>query len=339
VALAATALVLSRSRAAWLGCGACAIFLAVEGLWVGRLWNDQRLRRRVLVLALVAVSGVVVALLLPNRLNWRSDSPYLESLRGVANYKEGSGRGRLIQYGNTLDMAAHHPLLGVGPGNWPVFYPAYMSPGDPSFDSQDIIPTNPWPSSDWMAIASERGLVALVLLTLVGTAIALGAWVRIRRRGQPPSLADLALVATLIAVAVVSAFDAVLLLPAPTLFIWTAIGTLASSARPIRELPLAPKRRRAVLGAVALLGILFAGRSAAQTIALSVFSGGDRRAMETAAAIDPGSYRIRMLLGRAWARAGRCDRAIPHANAARELFPNHPAPRQLLRACGIRTRR
>jgi Flp pilus assembly protein TadD len=90
---------------------------------------------------------------------------------------------------------------------------------------------------------------------------------------------------------------------------------------------------------VALLGILFAGRSAAQTIALSVFSGGDRRAMETAAAIDPGSYRIRMLLGRAWARAGRCDRAIPHANAARELFPNHPAPRQLLRACGVRTRR
>jgi Flp pilus assembly protein TadD len=61
--------------------------------------------------------------------------------------------------------------------------------------------------------------------------------------------------------------------------------------------------------------------------------------METAAAIDPGNYRIRMLLGRAWARAGRCDRAIPHATAARALFPNHPAPRQLLRACGVRTRR
>jgi len=339
VALAATALVLSRSRAAWLGCGACATFLAVEGLWVGRLWSEQRLRRRVLVLALVAVSGIVVALVLPNRLNWRSDSPYLESLRGVANYKEGSGRGRLIQYGNTLRMAARHPVLGVGPGNWPVFYPAYMSPGDPSFDADDIIPTNPWPSSDWMAIVSERGLVALVLLTLVGTAIALGAWARIRRKGQTPSLADLAIVATLIAVAVVSAFDAVLLLPVPTLFVWTVIGTLASSARPIRELPLTPQHRRAALIGIALVGTLFAGRSAAQTIAMSVFAGGDRRAMEAAAAIDPGSYRIRMLLGRAWARAGRCDRAIPQANAARGLFPNHPAPRQLLRACGIRVRR
>jgi O-antigen ligase len=340
VALAAAALVLSRSRAAWLGAGACGVFLAVEGLWVGRLWADERLRRRVLRLTTVALSGLVLALLLPNRLNWRSDSPYLESLRGVANYREGSGRGRLIQYDNSLDMAAHHPMLGVGPGNWPVFYPAYMSRDDPSFDSGDIIPTNPWPSSDWVAMASERGFLALALLALVGASIALGAWARVRRGSrQMPALTDLAITATLIAIAVVGAFDAVLLLPVPTLFAWTIVGTLASSARPIREILLTPKIRRAVLIAVAAVGLLFVGRSAAQTVAMGLFAGGSRRAMETAAAIDPGSYRIRMLLGRAWARAGRCDRAIPHATAARELFPNYPAPRQLLRACGVRTRR
>ena len=340
VALAAGALMLSRSRAAWLGAGICGVFLAVEGLWVGRLWAEERLRRRVLVLALVAVSSLLLALVLPNRLNWRSDSPYLESLTGVANYRAGSGRGRLIQYGNTLDMAARHPVLGVGPGNWPVFYPAYMSAGDPSFDADDIIPTNPWPSSDWVAIASERGLVALVLLTLVGAFIALGAWARIRHRArQAPSLADLAIVATLIAIGVVGSFDAVLLLPVPSLFAWTVLGALTSSARPIGEVPLTSERRRAAMIGVTIVGILFAGRSAAQMIAMSVFSGGDRQAMEAAATIDPSSYRIRMLLGRAWARAGRCDRAIPHAAAARALFPNHPAPRQLLRACGVRTRR
>ena len=82
----------------------------------------------------LVLTSLAFALILPNRLNWRSDSPYLESLTGVANYKEGSGRGRLIQWNNTLAMAAHHPLLGVGPGNWPVFYPRYMSKDDPSFD-------------------------------------------------------------------------------------------------------------------------------------------------------------------------------------------------------------
>jgi len=90
---------------------------------------------------------------------------------------------------------------------------------------------------------------------------------------------------------------------------------------------------------VALIGVLFVGRSAAQTVAMSVFAGGRRDDMARAAAIDPGSYRIRMLLARAWARAGRCDRAIPLARDARRLFPNHPAPQQLLRACGVRPRR
>ena len=58
--------------------------------------------------------------LLPNRLEWKSDSPYLDSAAGLVNYKEGSGRGRLVQYGNSLRMTVAHPLFGVGPGNWPV---------------------------------------------------------------------------------------------------------------------------------------------------------------------------------------------------------------------------
>jgi hypothetical protein len=87
------------------------------------------------------------------------------------------------------------------------------------------------------------------------------------------------------------------------------------------------------------VGLVFLGRSTAQTVAMGVFDGRERAAMERAAAIDPGSFRIRMLLALAWARAGRCDRAIPHASAARDLFPNYPAPARLLRACGVRSRR
>ncbi|MGN6393505.1 MAG: O-antigen ligase family protein [Gemmatimonadales bacterium] len=340
VCLAATALVLSRSRAAWLAASVAGAFLTFEGLWVGRLWGDRRLRSRVVRLAAVAGLGVVLALALPNRLNWRSDSPYLESLAGVANYKEGSGRGRVIQYGNTLKMAVRHPLLGVGPGNWPVFYPAFMSREDPSFDPDDIIPTNPWPSSDWMAMASERGFPALAVLLLTGGFLALGAWSRVRRGARHgPALADLAIVATLLTIAVAGAFDAVLLLPAPTLFAWTIVGALASGARPVREIGLTAGVRRALMAGVLLLGTPIIVRGAAQTLAMAAFDDGSRPAMERAALIDPGSYRIHMLVGRAWVRAGRCDRAIPHASAARALFPNYPAPIQLLRACGVRARR
>ena len=230
IALAVVALVLSRSRAAWLGAAACLAFLAVEGLWAGRLWDDRRLRRRVSLLAGSALVGLLLALILPNRLNWRSDSPYLDSLTGVANFREGSGRGRLIQYGNTARMAVEHPILGVGPGNWPVHYPRYMSPGDPSFDADDVIPTNPWPSSDWMAVLAERGLPAFVLLILAGTSIALGAWARVRGDPRrPPALGDLTIVATLLALLVVGAFVRFISRHGFTVFAWyrIAVGALA----------------------------------------------------------------------------------------------------------------
>jgi hypothetical protein len=337
VMLTTAALMLSRSRAAWLGAAVCGAFLAIEGLWVGRLWADDQLRKRVLRLATAAVVGLVLALVLPNRLNWRSESPYLDSLTGVANYREGSGRGRLIQYGNTLAMAAHHPVLGVGPGNWPVMYPRFMSAGDPSFHARDIIPTNPWPSSDWMAMLAERGSLALALLLLVGGSLALGAWARVRRgRSDTPALTDLTIVATLISIGTVGAFDAVMLLPVNTLFGWTIVGALASSARPIREIRLTGRSRRYLILAAAIVGSLFLWRSGARVLAMSVFGKGVRPAVERASRIDPGSYRIHMLLAQSWRRSGRCDRARPHAEAARSLFPNYPAPQQVLRACGTR---
>ncbi|HEX6104195.1 MAG TPA: O-antigen ligase family protein [Gemmatimonadales bacterium] len=341
VALAAGALVLSRSRAAWLGAAVSGLFLAVEGLWVGRLWADRQLRRRVLRLTAVTVGSLALAMLLPNKLNWRSASPYLESLAGMANYREGSGAGRLIQYGNSLRMAADHPVLGVGPGNWPVHYPRYMSPGDPSFDADDIIPTNPWPSSDWFAFLSERGVPGLLMLALVGGTIGLGAWARVRRGTRhTPALTDLTIVATVLAVAVVGLFDAVLLLPAPTLFAWTIIGALASTARPVREIVLHPRTRRRLVIGVAVVGGLYLARGLGQTAAMAVFANaGGRQAQELASRLDPASYRIRMLLAQAWRAGGRCERARPHAEAAASLFPNYPAPTRLLRACGGRRAR
>jgi O-antigen ligase len=334
IALAVVALVLSRSRAAWLGAAAGLAFLAVEGLWAGRLWEDRQLRRRVSLLAGSALAGLLLALTLPNRLNWRSDSPYLDSLAGVANFREGSGRGRLIQYGNTARMALEHPILGVGPGNWPVHYPRYKSPGDPSFDADDVIPTNPWPSSDWIAILAERGLPAFVLLILAGTTIALGAWARVRGDPRrPPLLADLTIVATLLALLVVGAFDAVLLLPAPAFFIWTVIGALTSTARPIREQSPPPAARRRIVLAVAAIGGVLTLRALSQVVAMGIAAGGERNRMELAARLDPASYRIHIALAQDWRRAGRCDRARAHAEQARELFPDYPAPAVVLRAC------
>jgi O-antigen ligase len=330
------ALVLSRSRAAWLGTIAAAAILVVEGLWLGRLWRDAISRRRVLIFALGLGVGGVLALVLPNTLEWRSESPYLDSLKAVANYKEGSGAGRLVQYGNTLRMAADHPLLGVGPGNWAVAYPRYTTPDDPAFDAHDFIPTNPWPSSDWIASLAERGIPATLALLAAGGALVLGAWQRWRAGPQTTEGAEsLALILVLTTTGVVGSFDAVLLLPAPTLFVWGTLGLLARTPkRSVREVMLDRTLALRLAWWLAGVGTLFAARSASQIGAMVAYgTDGSLADMERAAVIDPGSYRIRMLLGYAWRNRGRCDRALVHAARAQRLYPHHPAPKELLATC------
>ncbi len=334
-------LVLSRSRAAWLAGVAALVFFALEGFWIRGLGRDRGTRRRLFTLAGAGVAAAVLALVLPNRLEWRSESPYLDSLKDVANYKEGSGHGRLVQYQNTLKMVLDHPTLGVGPGNWPVAYPKYTFPGDPAFDPDDFIPTNPWPSSDWMAFLSERGTVACACLLLTGVALALGAWRRWRASPESTEgLESLMGLLVLVVLGVVSSFDAVLLLPAPTLFVWAGLGALMQPApRPVWQHSLSDGARRRLVGAVALVGALFTLRSTSQLVAMGVYDGAATpAALEWATRIDPGNYRMHMLIGFAARERGRCDLVRLHGQAARRLFPNHPAPKQLLAACRNRGR-
>jgi hypothetical protein len=335
LAVVAAALVLSRSRAAWLSLFACVFVLLVFSVWVSRRAPGVIRWRRLVLLALAAGLGAGASLVLPNTLNWKSDSPYLETARSVVNYKKGSGRGRLVQYSNTARMSLHHPLLGVGPGNWPVVYPRFASDGDPSL-TEDGMAANPWPSSDWMTFLSERGAAAFVILTLAVIALIVDAVRALRVDSDPErALATWALLGTLAVLLVVSTFDAVLLLPAPALVAWGLLGAFSPPSRPRAVVSLTLPKRILAIVLVLVIGGLAVTRSAAQVAAMSVYESSNRaNQVERAAVLDPGSYRIRLKLAEAYARRGRCTSVRSHATAARELFPNAAAPRRLLAACG-----
>ena len=312
VAIVFASLVLTRSRAAWL---ACAVSLAV--FFVAMLVSRAVPWKRLTAIALVALAGVAAALVLPNALRWRSDNPYLESVQGVVNYEEGSGRGRLVQYAHSLRMAAAHPILGVGAGNWPVRYPEYAARNDGSIDPSESGTTfNPWPSSDWVAFVSERGFAATALLGIALVLLFVRGWTQLRTE---EGLEAAALLATITAACVAGAFDAVLLLALPSFVVWTALGVLSRQPPAVHRQPIAT----ILLALIALLG---AARSTSQLIAMEIYSTrGDRASLESAAAIDPGNYRVRLRL----ARKGRCE----HALAARELFPNAGAAKAAARRC------
>jgi len=334
IAAVGAALVLSRSRAAWLALIACAVVMIAFSYLVIKRARGAIAWRRLPLLLLIAVVGGGAALALPNTLNWKSDSPYLETARSVVNYREGSGKGRLVQYKNSARMSLYHPLLGVGPGNWAMVYPEFASRGDPSLGS-DGMTANPWPSSDWMTFLSERGPAAFTLLALAMVALLVDAVRTLRVQGDPErALAAWALLGAVAVLLVVSTFDAVLLLPAPALIAWGLLGALSPPSRPRLLVELPTSRRAAAMLLVAILGGLAITRSATQVAAMSVFESSARASVvERASALDPGSYRIHLRLAEAYARRGSCTNVRRHADAARALFPNAAAPRRLSAAC------
>jgi O-antigen ligase len=328
-------LVLSRSRAAWLAIIALAIPVGILAYLTRERWTDTRTERRLAVLIVSTAIGVAAALVLPNRLEWKSDSPYLDSAAGLVNYKGGSGRGRLVQYTNSLHMTEAHPIIGVGPGNWAVAYPKYASRNDPSMSQEDGVTSNPWPSSDWIAYLSERGVVGFALLVATMLAL-LGRAVRELRtpEGHNPErvLTALAFIGTLIATAVVGAFDAVLMCAVPTFFVWTLAGALSPPVNGRVQLTRGVREFAPVVAAA--LALIFVGRSTAQLSAMSIFSTSTRAStLERASLLDPGSYRIHIRLAQTYGR-GNCQRVRPHARAARRLLPNAGEPRRFIAMCG-----
>lgn len=327
LAVMVAATVLSRSRAAWVGVGAV-VAVAVVAALLTRGGPPRIGRRRLFGLAGVAAFGAAAALVVPNRLEWRSSSPYRDSLRDVLNYREGSGRGRLIQYRNSLQLVRQDPLFGTGPGNWLVKYPLVTTPNDPSFDRDDPIPTNPWPSSDWIALVVERGPIGAGIWLVTGLAFGL---VGVRRAKDPDhGAAAIAALALLAGAAVEGLFDAVFLLAPPTLVVLAGVGALLPATRPLGRLEIAGRRFRTIGWFILVTGGL-AAKSATQGAAILVAGDGwSPRQLERGVRFDPGNYRLHLLLA---ARSG-CPAAQRHAVEARRQLPYHPAPARLARRCG-----
>lgn len=338
-ALLAAALVLSRSRAAWLAVAASVVILFVPMLASRKYWRGGMIGGRFARLTLAAVIGGMVAIVLPNTLNWKSESPYLDTARAMVDYKKGSGRGRVAQYRNSLSMTIDNPAFGVGPGNWSVEYPRFAPPGDRSI-ADDGMTANPWPSSDWMAFVSERGLVPTLALLGTFTVLFFGALRRWSELKDPDAvLAQCVLAGTIVATMVVSAFDVVLLLAAPSFLVWGVLGatsgiTATTGLRRGREVKVSPRARTLAAAGIIVVVLASTIRSATQTIAMSrVGRGGLTAGWVAGAMLDPGSYRINLRVAELYSRRGHCAVARGYARRAVALFPLAPQARRIRQSC------
>lgn len=340
MAVVAATLVLSRSRAAWLALLASLIVLAILLVPSRKYWSHERVGGRLARLALAGAIGAILSITLPNSLHWNSDSPYLDSAKGVVDYRKGSGGGRIAQYKNSLKMVEANPVFGVAPGNWPVRYVQYAPRGDKSL-TDDATTANPWPSSDWVAFVSERGLIAA--LAILGTFAALF-FGSIRKWKEVTDgdavLLKITLASTITAAMVVSCFDAALLLAAPAFLVWGILGAASGGSRSAfpqwgREIELGHTAWKVLAAVTLLIVALSVARSATQTTAMTIIGrGGQTANWVRAADWDPGSYRINARVAELYANRGKCAKARPYARQAAGLLPSAALPKRILRRCG-----
>jgi hypothetical protein len=232
-------------------------------------------------------------------------------------------------------MAVVNPVFGVGPGNWPVQYVEFAPSNDRSL-SDDGMTANPWPSSDWVAFASERGVIPALALLGVFAVLFYGS---LRRWSELESgdavLAQLVLAGTIVTTMVVSAFDVFLLLGAQSLFVWSVLGVTSGIRHQAAERKLSPRAWGFAATGLILIALVSAIRSTAQTVSMiTVGRGGMTAGWIGGATWDPGSYRINLRVAELYYRRGRCSSARSYARRAAGLFPHAAAARRIARDCG-----
>ncbi|WP_164015999.1 O-antigen ligase family protein [Pyxidicoccus trucidator] len=333
VVVMGAAITLSRSRAAWLA--VLVIGLGMVGSWALRARDVSGTRKRTVGFVVALLVGAGAALVIPNTLDWRTS--YLDTLSRIGEHQAGSGRGRLVQYANTLRMVAETPLLGVGPGNWMVHYPRYATSGDPSHAPDELVPVSPLPQSDWMGMLAERGVLAVLALATVAGLLFVECWRRAREETCPePRTEALALMAVLVGLLVLGGLDAVLMTPTAAFFVAVIVGALARPQREWGGLGSGAVWRGAAMAAVLMLtsGPLVYGTVKGWARRLAYLQPLTTGRLTQAIRLDPGNYEARVLMGGVLARAGQCEQALAMLRQANHLLPHAEAPMRMWSRCG-----
>jgi len=147
-------------------------------------------------------------------------------------------------------------------------------------------------------------------------------------------IARITLAGTIVATLVVSAFDAVLLLPTTAFVAWMVIGATAGPRSNARKIAIPASRWRVLSVLLVLFTAISVARSGAQSLAMSAVGRGTRvDGWVAGAQLDPGSFRINLRVAELHANRGRCASAKAFARRAAALFPEALQPKRILRRC------
>ena len=138
------ALVLTLSRGGWMSALMGFAFMAFA------LLTSRYFQRKKLLMALIGGSLALALIVL-------ASTPVVERVRTVMEKEEeASLYSRVLVWGGVMHMMGDHPLLGIGPGTFPIVFTQYQPPG---FASRYFYAHN-----DYLHFTSEVGLPLIVII-------------------------------------------------------------------------------------------------------------------------------------------------------------------------------
>jgi O-antigen ligase len=344
----------TRARGAWLG--ACC------GLGTGLLLVRPRWSRTSLAVAVAVGVAVVIAASKPGSYNPR-DAGDRKRYAAVVQVVEESFdsrstalRTRVGLWRRSLAMVREQPLVGVGPGNWPVVFPRYAEPGARRDGVLSAALAPRQAHNDLVERAAETGLLGLVALGV----LAAGSVIAARRRLQshdPDMRASAAGAAgALVALVSVAMVGFPLEMPGTLALSGLALGLIAPESPPRRpdhgDGPLsaeslssfaASTRTRALSWATVALGVTlfaWAAMRAESNVRASAWLERAERALRRepgvvgaaealgelnfALAAEPRNYRAQFRAAQMLLRERRFDESAQAARRALDLEPYAP---------------
>jgi O-antigen ligase len=308
----------TRTRGAWIG--------GAAGLLAVLVLARPRWSRPVVAVALGAVALAAIAALIPGPRNpqYVGDTKRLASAVDVAQQsldpRSVALRTRFGLWRRTLKMVRDQPVWGVGPGNWPVFFPRYAEPGaaQDGVSSAALQPRQA--HDDLLERTAETGLVGLAALATLGWAVVSAARRRLRSADQETRASTAAASGALVALAGAGLTGFPLEMPATLALGGLALGLIAPG-NPVASPPgdLAPRRRWLRAAAVGLSAglLLWAGLRAERRLRGSAWLG---RAEQTLRHDSSAETATQALSALDRARAASPDEFRVHLRAAQMLL-------------------
>jgi len=214
------ALIFTHSRDGWISFFASILFLSIILIRIRHRTPKTLTRVVMITLVILIILGTVGSIGLYQAVKNKSAASLSNPFRGVPL------ESRIEVYRGSLQMIADRPLLGVGPGNFPLVYPRYR-------DKKHIIFMNET-HNDYLQFTSEMGIFSLAaFLVLLFLYFKYGIKYLVSSKNMYLLGLTLGCMVSIAGVALHGSMDFPFQIPANALTFWVILGLTVSISRAI----------------------------------------------------------------------------------------------------------